>query len=146
MFTVGFTPETAMSTPGSIQINVPLWYAYYDIELGEEVDQYPNGEDAFACSSDTFGAFVMSTSAGGVIKLDYTEILGAATDPVVIVCTNWRNPIWPKVVSGFYIRTLDEHGDLMDKSISLDLDASGLLPDVILDEHLSLELSVPATG
>jgi hypothetical protein len=34
----------------------------------------------------------------------------------------------------------------MDKSISLDLDASGLLPDVILDEHLSLELSVPATG
>jgi hypothetical protein len=39
LFTVGFTPETAMSTPGSIQINVPLWYAYYDIELGEEVDQ-----------------------------------------------------------------------------------------------------------
>jgi hypothetical protein len=64
----------------------------------------------------------------------------------VIVCTNWRNPITPGVVSGFYIRTLDEHGDLMDKSISLDLDASGLLPDVILDEHLSLELSVPATG
>jgi len=84
-----------MSTPGSIQINVPLWYTFYDIELGEEVDQYPNEEDAFACSSDTFGEFVLSKSSDGEIKLDYTEILGAATDPVVIVCTNWRNPIWP---------------------------------------------------
>ena len=76
----------------------------------------------------------------------YTEIIGSNLDPVVIVCTNWRNPIAPGTISGFGIRTYDDHGDLLDKSESLDLDATNLQPDVILDEHISFSVSVPAGG
>lgn len=73
----------------------------------------------------------------------YTELIGAATDPVEIICTNWRNPISAGIISGFSIRTFDEHGDLLDKSATLELDASNLELAGILDSHISLSVSVP---
>ena len=53
------------------------------------------------------------------------------TNEVVITCTNWRNPVYPGIIPGFFIRTYDHHMDLdevIDTSESLSLDASALSP------------------
>ena len=60
--------------------------------------------------------------------LAYTDYTGEDGVPIVITCKNWRNPIVPKEVSGFYMRTYDLHKDeIIDSSDTITLDASSFL-------------------
>lgn len=46
---------------------------------------------------------------------------------VLITCSNWRSPIYPGIIPGFFIRTYDHHLDhVIDSSESLSLDGSAL--------------------
>ena len=50
------------------------------------------------------------------------------------------------MVTGFFIKTFDDHGDLLDKSLELEIDATALLPSKIEDSDVTAELSVPAVS
>jgi hypothetical protein len=78
--------------------------------------------------------------------LTYTELIAGGTDPVEIVCVNWKNPITPSKITGFTIRTYDEDGDLLDKSRALNVDATNLKPAKIEDDDISISLSLPAAS
>jgi hypothetical protein len=43
----------------------------------------------------------------GKLSLSYDDLVNEQTDPIVISCTNWRNPVEPEIVSGFSIQTYD---------------------------------------
>lgn len=50
---------------------------------------------------------------------------------VLIKCSNWRNPVYPGIISGFFIRTYDHHMDeVIDTSESLSLDGSALSNEI----------------
>ena len=54
------------------------------------------------------------------------------------------NPVTATTMSGIFIKTYDSHGDLIDRSVLLEIDATNLQQDQILDSDISYSLSLPA--
>ena len=123
--TFTFTPVTALlATGGQVTISTPVWYSD-----GED-PQYPFSEDTL-CSSSSFTGVDQTTevvSFSGAeftfYRISYESLTGAGTAPVTLVCSAWRNPITPRVDSGYQIGVRDHDGKPIETSVQFSLDTT----------------------
>jgi hypothetical protein len=149
MASISFTPASPLPSPGRIELTTPTWTYNFDIGLGEFVTEYSMGDPNFSCESPSLTGLDTSGSSEGTLSLAYESFTGSASDPVLIECNYWRNPIVPGEYAGFYIRTFatyDTHEEIRDKSDEITLDATNLLPDSIDDAMISYSLDRPIPG
>lgn len=107
-----------MVSDGIIVIETPIWASgVYDEDLDAVLDQYYFGEANFRCTSDSFTS-IITNFEDNIMTIYYTESLDP-TGPQIIKCTNWRSPILPEVVTGFFIITKDMDEDIIDFSSDL---------------------------
>jgi hypothetical protein len=99
---------------GYIELTAPNWYS------STKYPELPYGHKNFDCTSSRFVGDVSLKNKKKKIKLPdgtkytiywleigYDALTGAVTDPITIVCSNWRNPIIPEVSTGFSFQTKD---------------------------------------
>lgn len=137
--TFKFTPATFLSQNlGSIQITTPSIGSLYDETIKILKPNYPIDKIAENdCSSDQLKDLTSSRS-GGLLTLNYAEVLGETTDRVTIVCNNWRNPISQEVLDGFKIQLFTSFSEPFDESETFSLDASNYQPGQIFEFEYEL--------
>lgn len=107
--TITFTPDTALpSYNGIIEIYTPVWSQKYDSATGETEIEYPIGSDSLSCESEHFSNFVLSKSES-ILTLAYYEFSGEALEPIIITCTDWRNPNAPYEQFGYSLKTFNKN-------------------------------------
>lgn len=130
---------------GTIEIAAPVWY--------QAQNTYPF-EAPCECKSSRFTVVPPSeinTQYSGsvttkVLKLRYTNLNGAETDPFTLICTNWRNPIIPEADTGYYIRLYDSSGgQLISQTTSMTLDATNFKPYPIDPTSITFSNSIKFT-
>jgi hypothetical protein len=117
--TITFTPATGLEP---IRGTIRVYSAPNYSSLAESL--YIHREDGFSCRSDLLGGTETVAEGGSnFFDLKYQFVVedaaarsAAGWPKITLVCKKWWNPVWPRVVHGFRIKTLDRYGKVMDET------------------------------
>lgn len=91
-------------------------------------DQYPFSNDDFICETTSLvgaaGSVVEDADGNKIYEITYEELVDDAEVPIVITCSNFRNPIVPGEMSGYQLMTYYDDTELLDTSNEFTLNST----------------------
>ena len=110
---------------GKIVLKMPALRGLVDVE-------YPFSNDDFICETTSLvgaaGSVVEDADGNKIYEITYDELVDDAEVPIVITCSNFRNPVVPGEMRGYQLMTYYDDTELLDTSNEFTLNSTSFNP------------------